>query len=107
MPHLKANITSTSNSCAKKTFSAHKAILAARSSVLADEFESELVEHPKKKGDGPLQINIDDVDPTIFEEFLYFLYTGEPKISMLDNEELLKLAIRYQLNTLVELCKSP
>jgi hypothetical protein len=92
--------------CKGQKFLAHKAILAARSSVFAHEFDSELDdENPRKmKSDGPLQINIDDVESTVFEQFLYFLYTGEPKIPMLDNEQLLKLAIRYELNTLVELC---
>ncbi|XP_046462631.1 uncharacterized protein LOC124208806 [Daphnia pulex] len=92
--------------CKGQKFSAHKAILAARSPVFAAEFDTELDDElPRKKSDGPLQINIDDVESTVFEQFLYFLYTGEPKIPMLDNEQLLKLAIRYQLNTLVELCQ--
>ncbi|EFX87525.1 hypothetical protein DAPPUDRAFT_235202 [Daphnia pulex] len=88
--------------CKDKKFSAHKAILAARSSVFADQFDSEL---PRQKSDGPLQINIDDVESTVFEQFLHFLYTGEPKIPMLDNQQLLQLAILYQLDTLVELCQ--
>jgi hypothetical protein len=91
---------------ADKKFSAHKSILAARSPVFAAEFE-ELVKKYKFKttDDSPLQIHIDDVDPTAVERFLYFLYTGEAIQSSLANEDLLKLAKRYELNTLVELCQ--
>jgi hypothetical protein len=85
-----------------KKFSAHKAILAARSPVFLTKFKNE----PPQPKNAPLkQITIDDVDSTTVEQFLYFLYTGEPKIPMLDNEELLKLAFRYQLTTLIELCQ--
>ncbi|KAK4029372.1 hypothetical protein OUZ56_022369 [Daphnia magna] len=87
--------------CQDKTFAAHKAILAARSQVLAEEFASQQPER-----DGPHQIHIDDVDPAIVEEFLYFLYTGESKTPFLAKEQLLKLAERYQLTTLVNLCRS-
>lgn len=45
------------------------------------------------------------MDPTAVERFLYFLYTGEAIKSSLANEELLKLAKRYKLETLVELCQ--
>jgi hypothetical protein len=87
---------------AGKKFSAHKAILAARSPVFLTKFKNE----PPQPKNAPLkQITIDDVDSTTVEQFLYFLYTGEPKIPMLDNEELLKLAFRYQLTTLIELCQ--
>lgn len=49
------------------------------------------------------QIVIDDVDFSIAGQFLYFLYTGEPRKSFA-NEQLLKLAKRYQLATLISLC---
>jgi speckle-type POZ protein len=85
-----------------KKFSAHKAILAARSPVFLTKFKSE----PLQPKNAPLkQITIDDVDSSTVEQFLYFLYTGELKIPMLVNEELLKLALRYQLTTLIELCQ--
>jgi speckle-type POZ protein len=83
-----------------KTFPAHKAILAARSQVFADEFEKV---QPVK--DVPhLQIRIDDVETATVEKFLHFIYTGEPMGTLAD-EELLKLADHYQLKTLTGLCQ--
>ena len=87
-----------------KRFSAHKAILAARSSIFQAEFAREETN----------QIRIEDVDATSFEQFLHFVYTGEflqfayngePMTSLLANENLLKLAERYQLKTLEDLCR--
>jgi speckle-type POZ protein len=82
-----------------KTFSAHKAILAARSKVFEAEFTKE---QPVR--DGPHQIHIDGVEPSTVEQFLHFIYTGESK-GTLANEELLKLAEQYQLITLSRLCR--
>jgi hypothetical protein len=82
-----------------KTFLAHKSILAARSPVFADKFEKkQLVK------DGPHQIRIDGVEPSTVENFLHFIYTGEP-IGTFANEELLKLAHHYQLSTLENMCQ--
>jgi speckle-type POZ protein len=82
-----------------KSFPAHKAILAARSYVFADEFEK------KQPGrNGPHQINIDGVEPSTCVNFLHFIYTGEPKGTLAD-EDLRKLADRYGLTTLSSLCK--
>jgi hypothetical protein len=82
-----------------KTFLAHKSILAARSPVFADKFEKkQLVK------DGPHQIRIDGVEPSTVENFLHFVYTGEP-IGTFANEELLKLAHHYQLSTLENMCQ--
>jgi hypothetical protein len=87
---------------AGKKFSAHKAILAARSPV----FEELVDKHPTHdNSNGPLLIHIDDVDVSTVDEFLYFLYTGEAKSISLASEDLLKLARRYQLKSLIELCK--
>ena len=91
-----------------KRFSAHKAILAARSPVFRAEFTKE-----ESKKDNPHQIQIDDVNASSLEQFLYFVYTGaflefdytgEPA-PMLANKDLLKLAGRYQLKTLENLCQ--
>jgi hypothetical protein len=82
-----------------KTFPAHRAILAARSPVFADKFEK------KKPGkDGLHHIRIDGVEPSTMENFLHFIYTGEPTGTFAD-EELLKLADHYQLTTLSSLCQ--
>jgi hypothetical protein len=83
----------------KRTFSAHKAILAARSPVFATEFAKK-----QPLTNGPLEIQIDGVEPSTLEQFLYFIYTGE-SVSSLANEELLKLAVKYQLATLAGLCR--
>jgi hypothetical protein len=81
-----------------KTFPAHKAILAARSPVFADEFE-------KIQLDVPHQIRIETgAETSTFINFLHFVYTGEP-IGALADEELLKLAKRYKLTTLSGLCQ--
>jgi speckle-type POZ protein len=83
-----------------KKISAHKAILAARSQVFAAEFEKK---QPGK--DSPHQIPIETgVEPSTVENFLHFVYTGEPKGTLVD-EELLKLAKHYQLTTLTSLCQ--
>jgi speckle-type POZ protein len=83
-----------------KTFSAHKAILAARSPVFANEFVKK-----QQLRDDPHHIQIDGVEPSTLEQFLYFIYTGESTGS-LANEELLKLADEYQLTALSSLCRT-
>ena len=91
-----------------KRFSAHKALLAARSPVFRVEFTKE-----ESKKTNPQQIRIDDVDGSSFEQFLHFLYTGEflqfsytgePAPTMA-NKDLLKLAEHYQLEILENLCQ--
>jgi hypothetical protein len=84
----------------EKTFPAHKAILAARSPVFADEFEKV---QPEK--DVPQQIRIETgAEPSTVLDFLHFVYTGDP-IGTFANEELLKLADHYQLKILSSLCQ--
>ena len=82
-----------------RRFTAHKAILAARSPVFASAFVRNepgiTCSHV---------VRCDDVEPSSMEQFLHFLYTGEPVSSILDNEDLLKLANRYQIATLTNLC---
>jgi speckle-type POZ protein len=79
-----------------KTFPVHKAILAARSPVFADEFKKKQLSAPR--------IRIDDMEPSTVENFLYFIYTGEP-IGTLADEDLQELADRYGLTTLTGLCR--
>jgi hypothetical protein len=83
----------------EKIFPAHGAILAARSQVFADELKKKQVVK-----DGPHQIRIDGVEPSTMENFLHFVYTGEPMGTLAD-EELLKLADHYQLKILSSLCR--
>ncbi|EFX82533.1 hypothetical protein DAPPUDRAFT_101112 [Daphnia pulex] len=82
-----------------KTFPAHRAILAARSHVFADEFKKK---QPGK--DGRHQIRIDDVEPSTVNKLLHFVYTGE-LMGTSSDEDLLKLAHHYQLKTLSVLCQ--
>ncbi len=83
-----------------KAFPAHKAILAARSQVFADELKKKQV----VKG-GLLQIRIKTgVEQSTLVKFLHYIYTGEP-IGTLADEKLLQLADQYQLTTLVYLCQ--
>jgi speckle-type POZ protein len=104
-----------------KTISAHKAILAARSPVFAAIFTKEQTvgdasknqtepnsNKRKRRNDGLHQIRIDGVKPSTVEEFLDFIYTGESvsSVSSLANEELLKLAVKYKLKTLIRLCRA-
>jgi speckle-type POZ protein len=86
-----------------KTFFVHKAVLAARSQVFAEEFKKiPLLKAGSHRGSH--LIRIDDVEPKTVEKFLYFIYTGE-SIGTLADEELLKLADRYGLTTLTILCQ--
>ncbi len=82
----------------EKTFSAHRSLLSIRSPVFAAMFNSGMKE--AKTG----QVRVEDVNPNTFGHFLYFLYTGtlEPAA---DKEELYPLADRYQVETLVNLCR--
>ncbi len=79
-----------------KPYPAHKAILAARSQVFADEFE-------RLQLDGLMRIET-GAEHSTFVNFLHFIYTSEPKGTLAD-EELLKLADHYQLTTMSRLCQ--
>ena len=50
------------------------------------------------------QVGIEDVDPNIFRTFLEFLYVGEFK-PFSEKEQLFALADKYQVETLMALCK--
>lgn len=78
-----------------KVFSAHRAILAARSSVLANLLSQSGVDF----------LCIEDTDANVFEHFLHFIYTGRLTISG-NNAQLLTLAERFQIDTLKSLCKN-
>jgi len=80
------------------SFSAHRALLAARSPVFATLFSG------LPEGSHIGELCLDGVDSTTFRDFLRFIYTGELDQSA-DKEELLSLAEKYQVATLVALCK--
>ena len=83
----------------KKTFAAHRSILAARSPVLAELFEKE---------DVTLPIEIIDAQPSVFQDFLHFIYTGKFKgCSASSLIELQALADRFQIKNLQKICRQP
>lgn len=83
-----------------KTFAAHRVVIATRSPVLAIFFNSSTVESVTGK------IRIDDgVAPDVFREFLFFLYTGTLQVSA-NCQSLLKLAEKYQVDTLIHICRT-
>ena len=63
----------------EEAFGAHRSLLSARSPVFAAMFASGM----KEAETG--QVRIEDVDPTTFQQFLKFLYTGmvEPSVFVL------------------------
>lgn len=83
----------------QKVFTAHRSILAARSSIFAGQFDKDC------------QLNsivIEDVHHSVFKQFLRFLYTGQLKVASVSNmSELLTLADRYQIAALQNLCRNP
>lgn len=82
-----------------KVFTAHRAILTARSSVLAKSLERETTTS---------SMTIDEVQPNIFKHFLRFIYTGQLRASARPYiPELQMLADRFQMETLQKLCRHP
>jgi len=82
----------------EEAFGAHRSLLSARSPVFAAMFASGMNEAVTGR------VTIEDVDPTTFKRFLKFIYTGMFKFSALD-EELFTVADKYQVETLMELCR--
>lgn len=81
-------------------FQVHKIILGARSPVFAAMMEHEM----KEKLSG--EVSIQDADPAIFQEFLFYIYSGrEENISWNKNvTDLFKLADKYCVDDLRWLC---
>jgi speckle-type POZ protein len=61
-----------------RDFSAHKNILAARSKVFAAMFK-----HPTKEN-STNQIEIEDIEPEVFDQLLRFIYTGKVPLEKLE-----------------------
>ena len=80
----------------EEAFGAHRSLISARSPVFAAMFISGM----KEAATG--QVRIEDVDPTTFQHFLKFLYTGMFEPSSKDRE-LFKVADKYGVETLMEL----
>ena len=83
-------------------FSAHKCILAARSSIFAETFRSL---HPygyKSSKKNRLEI---DGDSSVVKKFLQFIYTGR-LTGFAGSFQLLQLASNYKIKTLESLCRA-
>ncbi|UYV69898.1 SPOPL [Cordylochernes scorpioides] len=80
-----------------RMFQAHKNILAARSSVFEAMFEHEMKDQNL--------INITDVEPTVMQELLRFMYTGRSKNVEGMAEKLLAGSANYGLERLKVLCE--
>lgn len=80
-------------------FPAHRVILKSRSPVLASAFRYDM----KEKSTGIL--NIEDCEPSIFSQFLHFLYCGElERLSENNTFELFTVADKYDVPDLRTLC---
>ena len=82
-----------------KRFKCHRGILSVRSPVFSAMFEHDVQEEINDK------IIVKDVDSTIFQEFLLYLYTGsEEHLSMGNVIDLYKLADKYTVEDLKDVC---
>jgi len=52
------------------------------------------------------RVTITDVDASVFEQLLYFLYTGTLKDAVEDNVHLYEAAEQFQVETLILICCS-
>lgn len=71
-------LTDTEFVVGDRIFAAHRAVVAARSPVFAAMFGTDMKESRGR------QVDIEDIDARTFEEFLYFLYTGQLRRSSAD-----------------------
>ncbi|XP_065209915.1 speckle-type POZ protein-like [Planococcus citri] len=81
-----------------KNFGAHKNILASRCPVFEAMFKHNMQENKSN------EVNISDIRPEVFEEFLLFMYTDKtPNYKLVT--ELLVVADKYQVEGLRVLCE--
>ena len=82
------------------TFTAHRVVLSARSPVFYTKFNSSFEEAKTGK------VHIEGVNADTFAQFLRFLYTGLLGDDQRPNkEELYVLADKYDVKTLMEICR--
>ena len=74
----------------KNVFLAHRAVLCARSPVFASIIKANVNE---------MKVDVEDVEPELFEDFLFFLYTGTVRNSE-NLADLWPLAQKYGVKTL-------
>ena len=78
---------------------AHRVVLSARSPVFKKMFSK-----MSNSGTSKLTFDADEVDLSVVEHFLRYLYTGTLSISA-NNKQLLALAEMYQVETLKKICQ--
>jgi speckle-type POZ protein len=85
-----------------RKFVAHKNILAKESPVFAAMFRYHTKESLSEK------VEVEDVDPDVFQEVIRYLYTGSPKSTAMDvmAPALLAAADKYMLDELKTLCET-
>ena len=85
-----------------REFPAHKVILVTRSKVFASMFEYETKENLTN------QIEIEDIEPEVFQELLRFIYTGEVSLHEMETiaAGLLIAADKYLLDGLKMICEN-
>jgi speckle-type POZ protein len=85
-----------------RDFPAHKSILSARSEVFAAMFQ-----HPTKEN-LTNQIEIEDIEPDVFQELLRFIYTGRVQVDKLETMAvgLFIAADKYLLDQLKLRCQN-
>ena len=81
---------------AGKSFHAHQAIVAARCPLFQWVVRENYARHGKYE--------VVDCDPTVFEQLLFFVYTGTLQ-GPADSEQLLYLAKKYGIATLQKICE--
>ena len=79
-----------------KIFPAHRALLAARCPALAGLASALVPVEPS-----PTVVLLNNVDPAVFEEILYFLYTGVLRTGPLDSNGVFAVAKIYKIETLL------
>ena len=86
--------------CQDKTFNCHELILSLRSDVFRAMFSSNMTEKTSK------EIIIDDFSSDAVSKMLTFIYTGDCDVNEGPGlaEELLRLADKYNLRTLKNIC---
>jgi BTB/POZ domain len=81
-----------------RVFPGHKIILAGRSPVFAAMFKHDMKEKETS------EVEIEDMDPAVFQKMLKFIYTTECDVGE-HAEELLMAADRYDVKDLKEFCE--
>lgn len=79
-------------------FIAHRAVLAAASKFFTLMFTTPMIESTSR------EVELQDVDPSVIEELLEFIYTGRITINGSNVVSLLKASNQYQIEPVKEMC---